>query len=103
MTVGLMNAVLGIWLIVSAFFWVHTPAQFGVAWVCGVVASLVGLTALDRTWGRYVNALFGLILLTASFNLRPVAAATLWNHALCGFSMLAMAIMAAARPVRWRP
>jgi hypothetical protein len=102
MTAGLVNAIVGIWLIVSAFFWVHTPAQFGVAWACGIVASLLGLTALERPWGPYVNAVFGLILLTASFNLRPVAPATLWNHALCGFAMVVLAIVAAARPLRIR-
>jgi hypothetical protein len=99
MTAGLVNAVIGIWLVISAFFWVHTPAQFAVAWVCGIAASLVGLTALDRTWGRYANAVFGLILLTASFNLRPVAPATLWNHAVCGLLMVGLAILTALRPV----
>jgi hypothetical protein len=94
---GLVNATVGIWLIVSVFFWVHTRAQFGVAWACGIVAGLVGLAAFHRRWGRYLNAVSAMVLLTATFNLRPVSAATLWNHLAGGILLLALTIIAGLR------
>ena len=46
---GLANAVVGIWLMSSAFSWLHSPTQFVVSLACGAVA----LSLLERI-GRSV-------------------------------------------------
>jgi hypothetical protein len=64
------------------------------------MAGLVGVAALDRRWGRYLNALAGLVLLSASFNLRPIYPATFWNDLLTGLLLLAFAILGGVRASR---
>jgi hypothetical protein len=97
MTTGLANAIVGIWLVASAFFWPHTPAQLALSCACGALAGLLGLIGLGLRWVRYVDGMVGLVLVSASFNLRPGHPATLWNHSLCGLAVIAFALFEGVR------
>jgi hypothetical protein len=94
---GLANAVVGVWLVASGFVWPHSPAQFAVSWAGGAVAGVLGLIGLDLRWVRYLDGMVGLVLVSASFNLRPGHPATLLNHSLCGLGLIALALFEGIR------
>jgi hypothetical protein len=98
------NALLGLWLFLSAFLWDHSVLQFHNAWVVGtlvVTAALAGLTGAQ--WGRFLNAaLGGWLIATALTWSRGGDFATFWNHALVGMTVALFAFAPSWRAVRRR-
>jgi chromate transport protein ChrA len=99
-----INAMLGLWLFLSAFLWPHDHFQLINAWVVGiaaVTAALAAVSGLDR--GRYLNAALGAWLIISTL-LRPMTnLATSWNHLLVGFAMILFGLMTSLRETRGRP
>ena len=99
----LMNALLGVWLYLSAFLWRHTPFERSNAWVSGIVAvtaALVGLRSFKV--GRYVNALVGAWLIVSALFMPKVTPATFWNHLLVGFALALFAMVSSLSSFRTR-
>jgi hypothetical protein len=90
----LINALLGLWLFLSAVMWPHTPAQRTNAWVVGmlaVTAALAGLTG--RKAGRLINAALGAWLIISAILLPRLSPATFWNHLLVGAALALFAMV----------
>ena len=100
----LVNVVLGLWLFVSPFLWLHSPAQRATALIVGslaVSAALAGLAGFK--WGRLVNAALGGWLIVSALLLRRVQLATFWNHLLVGFALALFALTRHLTDLRRRP
>jgi hypothetical protein len=90
MTTALISSVLGLWMIVSAFLWPHSPAQFSNACFAGGLVLFSALVARrGRPWAMYLVAAVGLWLLVSSLLLRA-SAATLWNNLVIGLSLFVL-------------
>jgi O-antigen ligase len=77
----LVNVVLGLWLIVSAFAWDHAPAQMTNAWLVGVCMSLAALLALFTDARiRIFNTLLAMWLFVSVWVLPGVRSDTAWNN-----------------------
>jgi hypothetical protein len=83
-----INAVLGLWLFLSAFLWEHGSRQFHNAWIVAAVVISAALAGLQGArWGRRLNATpGGWLVITALFWSRGDAA-TFWNHTLVGIAV----------------
>lgn len=93
-----VNVLVGIWLVVTAFLWEHTEAQFTNAWVVGLLSVGFALIAMSVTWVRYLEALLALWLFVSSWTLDTGAPATLWNNVLVSIAMLFLSLIAGPRP-----
>jgi hypothetical protein len=99
----LVNALLGVWLYLSAFLWPHTPLERTNAWVSGIVAvtaALVGLRSFRV--GRYVNAVVGAWLIVSALFMPNATTGTFWNHMLVGFALALFAMMPSLSSFRTR-
>jgi hypothetical protein len=89
-----INAILGIWLFVSAFLWRHTYGETENAWVVGffvVLMALGGLSGLG--WTRYVNVLLGAWLIVSPLFVHVSSPFTYWNHAIVGAALIVFGLM----------
>jgi hypothetical protein len=99
----LVNALLGLWLYLSAFLWPHTPFERTNAWVSGIVAvtaALVGLSNLRV--GRHVNALVGAWLIVSALLMPKATSGTFWNHLVVGFALALFAMAPSLSSFRTR-
>lgn len=75
-----VNAILGVWLFISAFVWPHTgPAQTN-TWICGVLAFVFALGAMAAPGIRWLNTLLAIWLFFATWAIYHLTAGTLWNN-----------------------
>src|SRR4051812_26202766 len=97
------NAILGLWLFLSTFLWLHTPAQRLTGWVIGLVvvtAALAGLSGIKL--GRYANSIAGAWLILSAVLEPRLDARTFWNHVLVGFGLVLFAMAGSLRALRGR-
>lgn len=95
------NAVLGLWLFLSAFLWPHTFFHQTNAWIVGmavVTLAMFGLTGVG--WARYANAALGAWLILSAILVPRVGAATFWNHLLVGFALAMFGLASSIRDLR---
>lgn len=98
MVAPLVYALLGTWLLVSAFFWPHTGAQTTNALVCGGLAVMLAVSGLEGF--RPARALLGLVglwLFLSALVLPRFVLATAVNHAAAGAAMVLLAVMGVPR------
>jgi hypothetical protein len=87
--------VLGVWLVLSAFLWAHSRAQFTNAWICGLLVVGLALLAIGPVpSARYGNAVVGGWLILSVFLLPRVSIGTMWNHLLVGIAILILSLVA---------
>jgi len=99
----LVNVLLGLWLFLSPFLWLHSPAQRVRAWTVGILvvgAALAGLAGLKA--GRLVNAALGGYLIVSALFLPRTLSATFWNHLLVGFALALFAFTSRLTELRGR-
>jgi hypothetical protein len=88
-----LNALLGLWLFVSAFLWPHSRFQLDNAWITGIAAVVLAMAALSGVeWARYLNAALGAWLIVSAILARGSGAATRWNHLIVGFLVAFIAL-----------
>jgi O-antigen ligase len=78
---GLLELLICIWLVMSAFAWPHSPAQLTNTWIVGVVGIVIALASIyfdDRV--RYANALVAIWLFISIWALRGGRIGTFWNN-----------------------
>lgn len=93
-----INAVLALWLFVSAFLWRHTYAQTENAWVVGFTALIFALGGVSGlSWARYVNVLLGVWLVMSPFVIRILSPLTLLSNALVGIGLIVFGLMPSLR------
>ncbi|HVX94792.1 MAG TPA: hypothetical protein VHK47_07780 [Polyangia bacterium] len=87
------NAVIGIWLFCSPFFWFHSLFQRANAWVSGMVVVTAAVSGLggDRS-ARYVNAAVGGWLIISAILPVGQSPPTFWNQLVCGFLLAVFAL-----------
>ncbi len=79
-----VNALEGIWLFSSVFFWPHTTAQSTNSSIVGIVTTLLALVALGVPAVRYLNTVAAAWLLVSAFVLPTLSLATRWNSVTVG-------------------
>lgn len=77
----LVNLVLGVWLVLSAFAWPHSRAQMTNTWLSGLLAVVFELTAFYEPAVRYLTTVLAVWLFVSSWALREASLGTLWNNA----------------------
>jgi uncharacterized membrane protein len=81
------NIILGVWLVVSAFLWPHSPSQSTNTWVLGVLCASFALIALAVPKVRYLNTALAVWLFISAWVLPRVSAATVWNNVLVAIAI----------------
>ena len=94
----LVNVVLGIWLVISAFAWPHSEAQRMNAWILGVLCVAFALAALFEPTARYLNTVLSAWLLVSAWALPTVSLGTMWNSALVAIAIFFVSL---APPRGW--
>lgn len=93
----LINAILGVWLFVSAFVWPHSHAQMTNMWICGVLCVVFAIASLGVPWARYLNTVLAIWLFVSAWALlpAPIAAhiATTWNNILCAIAIFVVSLV----------
>lgn len=79
-----VNALVGVWLFISAFVWPHSAPQYTNTWIMGVITVAVALIALGSPGFRFLNTAVGIWLIISAFALPTVSAATRWNNLVVG-------------------
>lgn len=87
-----VNIVLGVWLFISAFVWVHTGAQMTNTWIVGILVALFGAIAVRFPQARWVNTALA-IWLGISLWVLPTFAATFWNNLIVGLAVLVASLI----------
>jgi len=99
----LINALLGLWLFVSAFLWPHTSAERANAWIVGMLAVTAALAGLaGRKAGRLVNAALGGWLIVSALLLPRMRPATFWNNLIVGAALAFFAMVSHLPELRGR-
>ncbi|HEX3695742.1 MAG TPA: hypothetical protein VH374_10160 [Polyangia bacterium] len=89
----IVNFLLGLWLIVSAFIWPHMAAQKANAIASGMLAAIfAGSGLLDRQV-RYLNLIIGAWLVSSGIYLMHFRSATMWNEVVTGIALSAVALL----------
>jgi hypothetical protein len=77
------NVILGVWLFISAFAWLHSSAQFTNTWILGVLQVIFALVALfSAPQARYLNTALAIWLFISAFALPRLSIGTTWNNAI---------------------
>ena len=89
------NIVLGVWLFISAFLWLHSYAQMTNTWIVGLLCVLLAIVALRVAVARYVNAILAVWLFISAFALPSVHVGTVWNNALVAIAIFFVSLLPA--------
>jgi hypothetical protein len=77
----LLEILVCIWLIISAFAWPHTVAHMTNTWIIGVIGSVVALVALFADARlRYINTALAVWLFISVWALPGARPGTIWNN-----------------------
>ena len=74
-----LNVLLGLWLVVSAFVWSHSPASKMASVILGILCVAFALMAFVWPVARYLNTVLSIVLYILGFSLAPNENATVWN------------------------
>ena len=90
-----VNIILGLWLVVSAFAWPHSSAQFTNIWLMSLIAALSAAVAIGAPIFRFVNTFVGVWLAVSVYALPRLSSGTAMNNVVAG---LLIAIVSLAGP-----
>ncbi len=93
-----INAVLGVWLFISAFAWPHLAAQRTNAAICGVLCVVFALVATSVPRVRYLNSLLAIWLFISSWAMAVERIGTLWNNVLVAIAIFVVSLVANGQP-----
>ena len=91
-TARIVNIILGIWLVVSAFLWPHSYAQMNNAWIVGVLCVAFSLVAMRVPEARYLNTLLAVWLFISVWALPVRTATTQWNNAIVAIAVFLVSL-----------
>jgi hypothetical protein len=83
----IISIILGIWLFISAFAWMHTYAQMTNTWILGVLAVAFAIIATRVPEVRYLNTILAVWLFISVWALPATSTATMWNNALVALAI----------------
>jgi hypothetical protein len=100
----LLEILVSVWLIISAFAWPHTVAQMTNTWIVGVIGSVVALVALFADMRlRYINAALAVWLFISVWALPGAQPATIWNNVIVAFVLFLSSLSTPAGSSGGRP
>ena len=88
-----LNAVLGVWLFISAFVWPHTMAQRTNTWILGVLALFFALMAASTPRVRYLNTILAIWLFISAWALPTISPGTIWNNVLVAIAIFVVSLV----------
>jgi hypothetical protein len=104
MTTRIFNALIGIWLFVTAFMWPHTSTEMTVTILAAIVTFGLAILAMYTFAARYLNAFIAVLLFITALTLPTLSRATQWNNAIVAIAIFVAALVdngpAAARNER---
>lgn len=96
-----LELALALWLVLSAFLWQHTGAQFANTWIVGALVALAAAGALRFDDLRYINVGLSIWLIASVWMLPLASESTLWNNLLVGLILFVSTLTPALRqPVK---
>ena len=93
MTTRIFNALIGIWLFVTAFMWPHTSAEMTVTVVAAILTFALAILAIYTQAARYLNAIVAVLLFLSVLTLPSLARATQWNNAIVAIAIFVAALV----------
>lgn len=99
-----MNALLAIWLFISAFVWRHTAAQQTNTWILGVLAFIFSIAALFvAPPARFLNTLLAIWLFISAWALPRLTVGTIWNNVIVAILIFIFSLVPGTPPTRALP
>jgi hypothetical protein len=89
----LVNVVLGVWLVISAFAWPHSYAQQTNTWILGLLCVVFALVAFYDPVVRYLNTVLATWLFISCWALPQLSLGTLWNNALVAIAIFFVSLL----------
>jgi len=96
-----ISAFVSAWVLVSAFLWPHTAAEFTNTWAVGLLALGFSVAGTALPWARYVTAVLAVWLFVSAWLLPSVATGTVWNNVLSSIAIFVMAFVPAETSCEW--
>ena len=96
MTAQIGTALVGAWLIVSAFLWRHSSFHFQNTIAGGLLALALAVAAGRRHQVMSLGGLLAMWLFLSTLFVEPARAATLWNNALAAVAIWALSLLGCA-------
>lgn len=93
------NAVLGLWVFISAFLWRHVEPQRTNTWIVGIFIACFALVAMTLPKARYVNTLLSAWLFISAFALPSEHTATMLSNSLVGLVVFIVSLAPTTRDV----
>lgn len=91
--IGIINLVLGIWLILSPFLFSYSSTAMTDSIILGTIIAILAvirLSAPAQTWASWFNGIAGLWLIIAPFIIGSTESAVLWNQITVGLAVAAL-------------
>jgi hypothetical protein len=103
--IGIINLVLGIWLIISPFLFSYSGNAMTNSIILGMIVAVMAIVRLGmptQTWASWLNGIAGLWLILAPFILGTTVAAVLWNQIIVGLALTVLGFWNGAMVVPMR-
>lgn len=88
-----INIVLGVWLFISAFVWVHSQAQFTNTWIVGVLCVGIAVAAMRIPEVRFINTALAVWLFISVWALPSFSVGTQWNNAIVAIAIFVASLV----------
>ena len=89
----LVTVMLGLWLVLSAYVWSHTPISQTNTWVLGLVIATIAAVGTPSPTVRAISTVPAIWLFFSAFWIADVTNATMWNNAIVAILVLILSLM----------
>jgi hypothetical protein len=93
MTTRIFNALIGIWLFVTAFMWPHAPAERTITIVAAILTFALAILAIYTKIARHLNAVLAVLLFLTVLSMPSLTRATQWNNAIVAIAIFVAALV----------
>jgi threonine/homoserine efflux transporter RhtA len=93
MTTRIFNALIGMWLFVTAFMWPHGEAQGALTVICGVLTFVLAIASFYTLAARYANLVVATALFIGTLALPHASRATVWNNVIVAVAILGASML----------
>ncbi len=92
-TTRIFNALIGVWLFVTAFMWQHNHAEGTLTVVCGVLTFILAIASFYTVAARYATIVVAAALFVGALALPTLNRATVWNNVIVAVALLAASLL----------
>jgi hypothetical protein len=103
MILHVLSALVGTWLMFSAFAWPHSHAQRAFTAICGLLTFSLALLTMYLPPLRYFNAVNAAVLVAMTVSASPRGGLTYWSNGFAAIAIIALAFFDGTRSSRQRP